>query len=74
MQTRWQWLLLQLGKRLWLRTSLFALAGIAAALVATPLEFLVPDRLADLVGGDAVGKILGGIASSMLAVTTFRSA
>lgn len=74
MQTRWQWLLLQLGKRLWLRTSLFALAGIAAALVATPLEFLVPDRLADLVGGDAVDKILGGIASSMLAVTTFRSA
>ncbi len=71
MQTRWQWLLLQLGKRLWLRTSLYALAGIAAALVATPLEFLVPDGLADLVGGDAVDKILGVIASSMLAVTTF---
>lgn len=71
MIARWRWALAQLTKRLWFRASLFSLLGIAAALIAIFFKDFVPPSLPARIGADAVDDILGIIASSMLAVTTF---
>lgn len=73
MIARWRWLLHQLTKRLWFRASLFSLLGIATALLAVVVKDYIPESLPARIGADAdaVDKILGIIASSMLAVTTF---
>lgn len=71
MIARWRWALGQMTKRLWFRASLFSLAGIATALVATVFKDFVPADLPARIGADSVDKILAIIASSMLAVTTF---
>ena len=68
---RWQWILRQITKQLWYRASLFSLLGIVTALLALAFKQYIPDSLSETVGADAVDKILGIIASSMLAVTTF---
>jgi uncharacterized membrane protein len=68
---RWQWVLAQLSRRLWLRSALFSLLGALTALVAIVLRPFIPPRLAGVIGADAVDNILGIMASSMLAVTTF---
>jgi len=70
-ETKLLWRLRQFGQKLWVRTSLFALLGAATALVAIPLGPLIPDRIVDLVGAKAVDRLLGILATSMLAVTTF---
>ncbi|WP_341524257.1 DUF2254 domain-containing protein [Pseudomonas sp. G.S.17] len=71
MIARWRWLLNQLTKRLWFRASLFSLLGVATALLAVAFKDFIPESLPTRIGADAVDKILGIIASSMLAVTTF---
>lgn len=71
MIARWRWLLNQLTKRLWFRASLFSLLGVATALLAVVFKDFIPESLPTRIGADAVDKILGIIASSMLAVTTF---
>ena len=71
MVARWQWLLTQSTKRLWFRASLFSVLGVVTALMAMVLKDYVPITLSAKIGADAVDKILGIIASSMLAVTTF---
>lgn len=71
MIARWRWVLHQLTKRLWFRASLFSLLGIATALFAVAFKDYIPESLPTRIGADAVDKILGIIASSMLAVTTF---
>ncbi|WP_339507638.1 DUF2254 domain-containing protein [Pseudomonas sp. RL_35y_Pfl2_P42] len=71
MIARWRWLLQQLTKRLWFRASLFSLLGVATALLAVVFKDYIPASLPARIGADAVDKILGIIASSMLAVTTF---
>ncbi|WP_339493486.1 MULTISPECIES: DUF2254 domain-containing protein [unclassified Pseudomonas] len=71
MLARWRWVLHQLTKRLWFRASLFSLLGIATALLAVVFKDYIPESLPARIGADAVDKILGIIASSMLAVTTF---
>lgn len=71
MIARWRWLLSQLTKRLWFRASLFSLLGVATALIAVVFKDFIPESLPTRIGADAVDKILGIIASSMLAVTTF---
>ena len=68
---RWQWLLHQLNKKLWLRSSLFCIAGILSALFALVVKDFIPEGMTQEVGADAVDKILEIIATSMLAVTTF---
>jgi uncharacterized membrane protein len=67
---RW-WLIAQQTKRLWFKATLYCAVGIATALVAIWLGPFIPEGLAEQVGADAVDAILGIIASSMLAVTTF---
>ncbi|WP_236186318.1 DUF2254 domain-containing protein [Pseudomonas juntendi] len=71
MITRLSWVLRQVTKRLWFRTTLFSLAGVVTALLAIALRDFVPPSLPAKIGADSVDKILGIIASSMLAVTTF---
>ena len=71
MIARWRWALARLTKSLWFRASLFSLLGIATALIAIFFKGFVPASLPTQIGADAVDKILGIIASSMLAVTTF---
>ncbi|GAB2613274.1 DUF2254 domain-containing protein [Novilysobacter erysipheiresistens] len=71
MTSRWQWLLLQLSRKLWFRASLFSVLAIATALAAIVLKPYIPADISTQVGADAVDKILGVIAASMLAVTIF---
>lgn len=71
MIARWRWMLNQLTKRLWFRATLFSLLGVATALLAVVFKDFIPASLPARIGADAVDKILGIIASSMLAVTTF---
>ena len=71
MTSRWQWLLLQLSRKLWFRVSLFSVLAVATALVAIILKPYIPADVSAKVGADAVGEILTVIATSMLAVTIF---
>ncbi|AXO88577.1 DUF2254 domain-containing protein [Pseudomonas parafulva] len=71
MIARWRWALGQMTKRLWFRATLFSLTGVITALLAITLRDFVPPTLPAKIGADSVDKILGIIASSMLAVTTF---
>ena len=71
MISKWQWLLAQLSRKLWIRAALFALAGVLTALFAASLERLLPAALTFSIGGESVGHILNILASSMLTVTTF---
>jgi uncharacterized membrane protein len=68
---RWQWLLRQMLRRIWFRTTLFSLLAVVTALIAIWLKPFIPDDMPTKIGSDAVDNILGIIASSMLAVTTF---
>jgi len=69
--SKWQWILRQLGNRLWLRAGLFCLLAIFTALAAVLLKDFIPTGIPQKVGANAVDNILQIIASSMLAVTTF---
>jgi len=71
MLSRWQWLLAQFARRLWVRVTLFSIAAVFSALLGTILEPFIPGEILTQVGADALDNILGILASSMLAVTTF---
>lgn len=71
MLSRWQWLLLQFSRRLWARVTLFSIAAVVTALIGTVMAPLIPSHMPGRVGVDALDNILGILASSMLAVTTF---
>lgn len=71
MNSRLHWLLLQVTRKLWFRASLFSLAAVATALLAIALEPYIPTHLSINIGASAVDKILGVLASSMLAVAIF---
>lgn len=58
-------------RRMYFRASIYAVLGIATALLAALFKPLIPESLAGLVGADSVGNLLTILASSMLAVTTF---
>lgn len=72
--SRLRWLITELGRRLWVRASIFAVAGIFTAIVAIALAPLIPADWSGKVGADSVGNVLQILASSMLAVTTFSLA
>lgn len=71
MVERWKWFLIRISKRPWFRASLYSILGMAAALLALVVAPYIPDDLPAKIGSDAVDNILGVLASSMLAVTTF---
>jgi uncharacterized membrane protein len=62
---------LRITRRLWFRSELYGVLAIATALAGTFAKFLIPAGLTTKIGAAAVGNILGILASSMLAVTTF---
>lgn len=69
--SKWKWLMLQLGRELWVRAALIGALGIAAAGLAAVVERFLPWPLPFDIDVGAVDSILSIIASSMLAVTTF---
>lgn len=69
--TKWQFLFRRLSNTLLFRASLYALAGLGAAVLAWAAKFVIPDTGWVTVGASAVGDILNILASSMLAVATF---
>lgn len=71
MISNWHWLLRQLTRTLWIRAALLAVLAIATALLAIVADRFVPFALPTSIGQDAVDRVLGILASSMLAVTTF---
>lgn len=68
---RWQWLMAQLTRRLWVRATLIGLLGVLAAVLAAVVDRYIPWRMPGKIGVDAVDSILTIMASSMLSVTTF---
>ncbi|WP_324021834.1 DUF2254 domain-containing protein (plasmid) [Pantoea sp. JZ29] len=66
-----RWILRQLTRKIWFRSTLFAVLAVVTALVAIAVKPFIPVSISGLIGTDAVDKILGILASSMLAVTTF---
>lgn len=66
-----QWVLSRLRKTLWVRVSLFAVAGVLAAALASLSGRLLPGVVPIDISTDAIDSLLSIIASSMLAVTTF---
>ncbi len=69
-----RWLITGLARRLWVRASLFAVAGILTAIAAIALAPMIPASWSVRIGADSVGNVLQILASSMLAVTTFSLA
>jgi uncharacterized membrane protein len=65
------WIVHQFSRRIWVRASLFSLAAVITALLAAVVSPYIPVDLPTKIGADAVDKILGIIATSMLTVTTF---
>jgi uncharacterized membrane protein len=74
MMSRWAFLLHNLVRQLWFTAALYSLLGVVTALSALALEPYLPIELTTKIGADAVDRILGILASSMLAVTTFSIA
>ncbi|SNY45624.1 Uncharacterized membrane protein [Arsukibacterium tuosuense] len=71
MLTKWGWQLLQLSRKLWVRTSLFTLLAFFTPGLGVLLSGFIPDSLGGTIGSDAAEKILTILATSMLTVTTF---
>lgn len=68
---RWIRFLRGLGQSLTVRAAIFCAGAIAVALLAVVFSPYVPDEVAELLGSDAVDRILTILASSMLVVVTF---
>lgn len=71
MTSKWDWLLRQFSRTLWVRALLYSLLAIVTALVAIWVDPYIPADFGGRIGADAVDQILDIMASSMLAVTTF---
>jgi uncharacterized membrane protein len=74
MVSNWQWILLQLTQRLWVRVALFSFFAVMTALLGVALPPLIPPDLPSVIGTEVLDDILDILASSMLAVTTFSLA
>lgn len=71
MQSRWQWIVARLSRRLWLRATVYVLLAIAAALGTPLIAPYVPVGLATSLGAGSLEDVLRILASSMLVVATF---
>lgn len=69
-----RWLITEFSRQLWVRATLFALAGVLTAVVGIALAPLLPAAWSGRVGAAAIGNVLEILASSMLVVTTFSLA
>ena len=64
--TRWQWILHQMSRRLFLRAGIISALSVASAVLAILLKDYIPENLVLTLGAGAVDSILTIIASSML--------
>lgn len=71
MNAKWRILLLRVTRQLWFRSALYGAFGVVSALIGAVAKPLIPESVAAQIGVSSVGNILGILASSMLAVTTF---
>lgn len=71
LSARLRLVLVRMTRRLWFSAALYALVGVGTALLGALLRPWLPEGMATRIGASAVGNILGILASSMLAVTTF---
>lgn len=69
--SKWRWLILRYLRKLWVRSTMIGGLGIAAAVLATVADRVVPYQFTYEIGSDAIDSLLTIIASSMLAVSTF---
>ncbi|TVV76844.1 DUF2254 domain-containing protein [Sphingomonas solaris] len=69
--SRWSWILKRIIQQIWFRAALLSLLSVALAVLVGVITPYLPYRFGGELGQDAVGTILGIMASSMLAVTTF---
>ncbi|WP_082467267.1 DUF2254 domain-containing protein [Sphingomonas sp. Leaf25] len=69
--SRIAWLARHAGRQIWFRAALISVASVAVAGFAGIIARWLPYHFTGDIGQDAVGTVLGIIASSMLAVTTF---
>ncbi len=70
-ESKWQWLLKRTTRKLWVRTSFFALLAIVTALISVVLNKYLTLPPAVNVSYELLNNILNILATSMLAVTTF---
>ncbi len=68
------WVLRELTRKMWVRAVLVAVLGLAAAFIGLLLAPYISEHMARRFGAESVDQILGILASSMLAVTTFSLA
>ena len=68
---RWLFFWRKMRRQLWVRATAYAVAGVAAALLAAALAPWVPQEMAERLGGESVESILTILASSLLGVATF---
>lgn len=68
---RWVFWWRRLRRQMWVSVSLYAGAGVTAALLAVVAAPWVPREAAERLGGDSVTSILTVLASSLLGVATF---
>lgn len=66
-----RWLLRRTLRQTWVRVVSFAILAIATVVATRLVGPLIPASWAERIGADAVDQLLGILASSMLAVTTF---
>lgn len=71
---KWLFVLSRYSRRMWFRAALYGALGILTALLGAAARSLIPPGLAGSIGAGSVGNILGILATSMLAVTTFSLA
>lgn len=69
--SKWQWLLSQMTRKLWFRTSLFALLAVVTALLSIALNQVITLPASFNVSIELLDNILNILATTMLAVTTF---
>lgn len=55
---RWQWLMAQLTRRLWVRATLIGSLGVLAAILAAVVDRYIPWRMPGTIGADAVDSRL----------------
>lgn len=65
------WMAKDIANQLWFTVTLYCLLGITAALSALVIDRFLPQTMSGEIGADAVDRILGIIAASMLTVATF---
>ncbi|MBU1345517.1 MAG: DUF2254 domain-containing protein [Alphaproteobacteria bacterium] len=70
---RWLFWWRNVRREMWVRASLYAGTGVAAALLAVFAAPWVPEEVAERLGGESVSSILTILASSLLGVATFSA-